>query len=254
MTGIMLLSGKISLSRLLQIRPAAVGLLNSGGLPIWEFLDTPVERFCRQFGLDMESWLKQVENLPVLPPDSDWSVEPLYRVADYLTDEHHVFRKSLLDLSRLLHPHRHPVSPGNSWLEQVDGLFKPFKEGFLIHMREEEERFFPHILRLEALICDPGSRPLPGLLPLGKFPVEHIAPAEEHLKQAMNAIQEKMLACRIQEPTTDLARQLPAGLENFEKRLLRHNDIEIRFLFPRAVEIEKRFAHSVTTSHPSSKE
>ena len=145
------LTEKIPLSHLLRIRPAAVGLLNASGLKFWHQLDLPLEEFCRISGLDTASWIRQVQDLPVPPEDSDWAKEPLYLIMDHLTAQHREFRtKHLSNILHLLEREGLPIYPDAFWLQHVHRAFLSFKKVFLAHMREEENRVILKPVLIEA--------------------------------------------------------------------------------------------------------
>ena len=73
--------------------------------------------------------------------------------------------------------------------------------------------------------------------------MEHMNQVEERFKCVMEYSEKKMCECLLPK-FSDLASRVRMELENFGKRLRRHNDIETRFLFPRAMEIEQNFAKS----------
>ena len=107
-----------SLSQIIQARPGLLEMLEASGQPFWIHPDLSVETFCRQSGLDVETWLKQADNFPAPHPASNWSQEPLYRVADYLIADHRQFRESdLRNINHLLKSRRFPACPDGHVLE-----------------------------------------------------------------------------------------------------------------------------------------
>ncbi|HAO99901.1 MAG TPA: hypothetical protein DCQ83_07640 [Fibrobacteres bacterium] len=218
-------------------------MLNASGLKFWHQLDLPLEEFCRISGLDTASWIRQVQDLPVPPEDSDWAKEPLYLIMDHLTAQHREFRtKHLSNILHLLEREGLPIYPDAFWLQHVHRAFLSFKKVFLAHMREEENRIFPHILRLEAFLCDPHAQSLLSEIALETFATEDLNILEDHLKKTVANIFDKIRAHHIQEPLISIANELRMELDQFEKLLSRHNSIETRYLFSRALKMEKRFA------------
>ena len=246
----MQITERIPLSNLLRIRPAVIGLLNASGLDFWGHVELPLDLFCHRFGLKVEMWLNQIENLPVPSEKSDWSHEPLYRVVDFLTAEHREFRGELHHIHQLLETYGIPIYPDSIWLQHVRKALEPFQKMFVAHMREEEEKIFPHILRLEAFTCDPNAQSLLSEVALERFATEQLSIAEDNLKKTVSDIMTKIHEHRVEEPTLEIAHGIRMELERFEKRLNRHNDIETRFLFSRALKMEKQFARFLKTAHP----
>ena len=215
--------------------------LEASGLPVWNHLDLSVDSFCKQAGMETESWLRKAKTFPVPKPDSNWTEEPLYRVADYLVAEHRDFReKDLQNIDFLLDTYSAPIYPDVYQLKLAYQSFKSFEEELLEHMGEEEARTFPHILRLEA--CERNSilLPLTHRLSVKTFAMIQGHLAESLLERMIAEILENVRRHRDQEHDPVVTGKLFKVLENFQRRLKHHAAIENEILFPRAIEIEKR--------------
>ncbi len=234
-------SESTSLAKMLQIRPAAVELLEKTGKPFWNHLDLTLADFCRETGTVFAAFLKQTANLPIAAPDANFAQEPLYRLLDYLTQNHRDFQgKDLPEISHLLDVHNIPVYPDGYVLKLAHQTFRAFEEKFLEHMREEEEHVFPHILRLEAALRTPGLKPVLHRASVSVFAAIQSHAAEEELKRMIAEVREKVRNHRLQEPTATVTDEVYRQLESFEGRFSAHAALETGVLFPRAAEIERR--------------
>jgi regulator of cell morphogenesis and NO signaling len=239
-----------SLSRVLQARPALLELLEASGQPFWIHPDLSVETFCRQSGLDVEIWLKQAEDFPVPHAASDWSREPLYRVADYLIADHRQFREDdLRNINQLLEPRGIPVYSDGHVRKTACQAFKPFEERFIERMHEEETLLFPHILRLEACTRIHALKPLTHRVSVRVFAASQGHSSDQHLRRVLGEILGRMCGGGIEKPSARISVQLCDALKSLEKRLIAHAGIENNVLYPRAALLEKHFLEEQVHAH-----
>ena len=200
-----------------------------------------MKAFCHLAGLDADAWLRMIETVPVPQADSNWVEEPLYRIADYLVADHRSFRQTdLRHIDLLLDMHSSPIYPDVYLLKQAYQSFKTFEESFLEHIHEEDVRIFPHILRLEACERNPVLHPLTHNLSIKTFFDTQGHTAGALLQRLIDEIIEKVREHEEQENDVLTTEKLFTALENFERHVDRHAEIETGIFFPRAMEIEKR--------------
>ena len=236
------ISRNSSLSQLLRRRPAVVELLEASGEHFWDQLDLSVEAYCRRAGLDAPAWLEKAMEMPVPAADSDWKEEPLHRITDFLTADHNHFRdRDLRKINELFDMHAIPVYPDKYVMSHAHQMFGYFEESFREHMHEEEDRVFPHILRLEACSRNPGLKPILPHVSVSMFAASQGHAAEKNLKKMVASIREKVRRHHIHEATAEITGLLYDALDDFEVRMIRHAEVETTVLFPRAVELENRF-------------
>lgn len=214
-------------------------MLETCGEHFWDQLDLSVEGYCRRAGLDASTWLEKAMETPVPAADSDWKTEPLYRIMDFLTADHNHFRdRDLLKINELFEMHTIPIYPDKYVMSHAHQMFGYFEESFREHMHEEEDRIFPHILRLEACSRNPGLKPILPHVSVGMFAASQGHADEKNLKKMIESIRGKVRRHHIHEATAEITGFLYFALEDFETRLIRHADIETLVLFPRAIELE----------------
>ncbi len=239
----MVLSESSSLWQVLRERPAAVEPLEATGHPFWTELDLSVNGFCRLVGRDPSVWLRELQKIPVLKANSDWMDEPLYRIADYLVAEHTVFRETYLHGIDDILNHSNPTDRSDiDLLKLVHRDFEIFEKNLSEHMREEEDRIFPYILRLEACERNPGLGPVSKRVSLNDSIQSQAYEGERKLKQMIIHIREKVNAHSIKASTSAAIHKLSPLLKKFEGLLVRHAEIESMVFFPRALEIEKQLS------------
>jgi iron-sulfur cluster repair protein YtfE (RIC family) len=230
----------LTLKGILRYRPRAVYVLEEvAGPECWGELDSPLLAFCSAHGKDPETLLQIIANLPVDPHGSPWAEMPLSRLLDRLTVDHQRFRGiDLPDIESQLFGSQASEFPPQFPLESLRNTFHGFKIDFLLHMEEEEDFLFPHILRSEACLRYPelSSEAFRGSVSVYGNNMLRMPEAEI-----------KDLARRLDE----LARQFPHGMEPGKADALAtrvrdllhaisgHADLETGVLMPAAHQIEK---------------
>ena len=234
------------LLHLLRARPAVVGWLNASGLSFWNRLHVSCEEFCSETGLNLETWLHLMENLPSLPERFDAATAPLYGIVDRLTEEHREFREdSIPAIKRILKESPDmKKEPSALWALQA---FELFDRALADHMRVEESSLYPHILWLEARICSPEIPP-DAEAPSLKGALKHGHDLEKLLIETARGIRVRIAATTLNGSAKSI-RHLIRDLEILEEKLARHSALEL-LLLGRAEKLERRFSESPENAQP----
>jgi iron-sulfur cluster repair protein YtfE (RIC family) len=230
-----------TLREILRARPLAIRVLEGdSGHKCWEHLDLPLAAFCEKLGLDSGSLFLRVNNLPAVPPDTDWPAKPLYHLIDHLTRGHREFRdQDLPSIAGILATGHLPAYPQGYVVKLLVQEFEYFRDEFLKHMDEEETFLFPKIMRNEACFRHPQMGP-----EIHKGSVNLYLRLENHkpeneFKRMLTSIRDKLRNQMVDESVQALAAKLQSALESFESRLVEHADLETNVLFPLAGRLEQ---------------
>jgi len=200
-----------------------------------------VAEACRTAAVDPAEVERALEALTAAGKgDDDVTKWTLDRLIDHILDTHHSYVRASLPLitkylAKLVEVHgaRHPE------LARIAATFQQTAQGLTQHMMKEEQVLFPYIREI-ATSSDARRTPSPfGTVenPIRMMEREHEEAGDEMrlIRQLTNGYEAPADGC-----TT--YRVCFSELAQFERDLHRHVHLENNILFPRAVEIEQRFA------------
>ena len=118
-------------------------------------------------------------------------------------------------------------------------------EDFIHHIHEEESRLFKRIELLQDV--EEGNFALHDALKiLKKDPIHLLADAHEIHDDEMEGIRKLTSDYTLEENAPLTMKVLYHELQNFEKELVIHAQIEDELLFPKAIELEKEAVRKIT--------
>jgi regulator of cell morphogenesis and NO signaling len=205
-----------------------------------------IEEACRTANVRVDEVMKSIEAagrlMPATPEDRHWQSESLADLAAYIINRHHQYTRE--EIARLhpvfdkvcsAHQQNHPV------LLKMREVFRGLAEELTMHMMKEEMVLFPYVIRLE----NAGTRnePVPSA-PFGtvKNPIAMMVHEHDSAGEALRALRQ---ASRGYTPPDDAClsfRTLFTSLAELEADLHYHIHLENNFLFPRAIEMERKQA------------
>jgi regulator of cell morphogenesis and NO signaling len=177
---------------------------------------------------------------PGAPDRNDATGWPVARLIDEIVGVHHQYVRSALPLigrylAKLVQVHgaRHPE------LRQVASSFERMGVELSQHMMKEERVLFPYIKELAAGTHLPAS-------PFGTVanPIRMMEREHQDAGDETRLIRELTNGYVVPDDGCTTYRVCLAELAQFERDLHRHVHLENNVLFPKALELERRFVHT----------
>jgi len=197
----------------------------------------------KEVGFDTDEFIKNLESLAgQADPDTAYiNSLNLSELSEYIIKRHHryvhdsipILNKNLNKICDV-HGEHHPE------LLEVNDLFTHSVGALIKHMQKEELMLFPYIQRLEQAFINKSE--LPGS-PFGSVSNPIAMMIEDHQQEGDRFDQISKLTRKYKVPedactTYELALN---QLKEFEIDLHRHIHLENNILFPKAIELEKKF-------------
>lgn len=215
-------------------------VLHYFGISFYQYPTQSLEQVCqkhkvnpRQLIAELESWAFRKE-----PTPEELYLNPIEVLVAYLKKKHYYFvRQELPFLSNMISGIA--PDPGfHALMADLRIMFPLFVQDFIHHIHEEESRLFKRIELLQDI--EEGSFALYDALKiLEKDPIYKLADAHEIHDDEMEGIR-KLTSNYSLDPDAPLTmRVLYHELQNFERELIIHAQIEDELLFPKAVELER---------------
>jgi regulator of cell morphogenesis and NO signaling len=191
---------------------------------------------CREKGVSPEDILHQIEAVKSAPLDRgrDYAAWTLSFLADYIVNTHHAYlRENMEQIAAYarkvagVHGANHPE------VVDISKIFDKIVTDMSVHLREEEEVFFPAVKRIEAAVTDgakPDAKDIAAIRDgLGKLGAEH-----EEIGDAIHEIRFLSKDYEIPGDACNTYMLTYRKLREFEDDLHRHVHLENNILFPKA--------------------
>lgn len=202
-----------------------------------------IEDACNQKKINVDELIQSLQNVTQINNSADginFNSWPLDLLADYIEKKHHRFVESkILEITPFLNKIVKVHGPQHPELNEVQLLFQGCADELTVHMKKEELVLFPFIRKLE--LAKQNGTPVNAQFDSVKNPIqnmmnEHTAEGERFRKIAelTNNYTPPQDACNTYKVTFSL-------LNEFEDDLHQHIHLENNILFPKAIEIEKKF-------------
>lgn len=202
-----------------------------------------IEDACNQKNINVDELIQSLQNVAQINNSADginFNSWPLDLLADYIEKKHHRFVESkILEITPFLNKIVKVHGPQHPELNEVQLLFQGCADELTVHMKKEELVLFPFIRKLE--LAKQNGTPVNAQFGSVKNPIqnmmnEHTAEGERFRKIAelTNNYTPPQDACNTYKVTFSL-------LNEFEDDLHQHIHLENNILFPKAIEIEKKF-------------
>lgn len=203
-----------------------------------------IEEACRTANVRVDEVMKSIEtagrSMPGTPEDRHWQSEPLADLIAYIKNRHHQYTREeiarlypLFDKVCSVHQQNHPE------LLKMREIFRGLAEELTTHMMKEEMVLFPYVIRLE----NAGTRkePVPSA-PFGtvKNPIAMMVHEHDSAGEALRALRQASLGYTPPEDACLSFKTLFTSLAELEADLHQHIHLENNFLFPRAIEMERK--------------
>jgi regulator of cell morphogenesis and NO signaling len=221
-------------------------VLHYFGISFFQYELQSLDEVCKRFKVnpavliaELETWAARKE-----PTSEELYLHPIEVLVAYLKRKHYYFlRQELPFLSDMVAGINEDKEYG-SILADLRMMFPLFVEDFIHHIHEEESRLFQRIKLLHEI--EAGEYRLNDALQiLNNNPISKLAEAHEAHDDEMEGIRLLTKDYWLPEDAPVSMKVLYHELQNFEKELIMHAQIEDQLLFPKAVELEKEVLRKV---------
>jgi len=222
-------------------------VLHYFGISFFQYEQNSLKEVCEKFKInprqlvdELEAWAQHKE-----PNREDLYLHPIEVLVAYLKKKHYYFvRQELPFLSNMVAGIEINEQPYRNVLCDLRIMFPLFVEDFIHHIHEEENRLFNRIKLLHEIENDEFELK-ESLKILGKSPVASMSEAHEAHDDEMEGIRKLTKNYYLPEDAPVSMKVLYNELQNFEKELMIHAQIEDELLFPKAVELEKEVLRKI---------
>lgn len=229
-----------TVSELVSENYVFASVLHYFGISFYQYSTDTLSKVCKkhkvhpdQLVAELEEWASRKE-----PTSEELYLNPIEVLVAYLKQKHYYFvRQELPFLSNLIAG----ITPEIEYVGLMADLrimFPLFVEDFIHHIHEEENRLFKRIEMLQDVEEDQYSL-ADALVILEKDPIASLADEHEIHDDEMEGIRKLTKDYQLPENAPLTMKVLYHELENFERELTVHAQIEDQLLFPKAVQLER---------------
>ncbi|NLX19918.1 MAG: iron-sulfur cluster repair di-iron protein [Desulfobulbus sp.] len=199
----------------------------------------PLVTICAEKGLDLAQIIQELQAVQEKadersPNYGAWSLSFL---ADYIVNTHHVYLKENDDQivayakkTAEVHGKNHPE------LLEISALFTKVAADMAVHLKEEEEFFFPAVKRAEAARTA-GAAPEAADQHLIRTSLKNLYQEHEAIGDAVHTIRHLAGNFAVPEDACNTFRVTYQKLMEFEEDLHKHVHLENNILFPKAADL-----------------
>ena len=226
-----------SLGELVLERPGRSAALERFGLDYCCGGSARLDQACARKGVELREVVAALETADAGPDleDAAW-MESLDSAIRHIMDTHHAYtREALPRIQRLAKKVARVHGDEDPRLAELEVIFDAFATETLAHLDKEERILFPMIRALSE-----GRRW--SMPPTVQYPIACMLQEHEHHGARLDEFRRLTDGYRPPEAACGSWRALLEALRELEEDLHRHIHKENSFLFPSAVELEKRSA------------
>ncbi|MBN1256919.1 MAG: hemerythrin domain-containing protein [Planctomycetes bacterium] len=172
----------------------------------------------------------------------DWENRSLTELVDYIENYHHDYMSEALprffELMELAK--RHPDSEGSKIFKALQHFSSLLAEGYINHARREENLLFPYIREMEAYAS--GDKEQLEDAEAGGLIFKSMASIDNEHDQIIDTLtrmKAKEVVAQMPEDAPEPFGELHKIVLEIAADLKNHAQLEDKYLFPRAVELEK---------------
>lgn len=216
-------------------------VLHFFGISFFQYEHNSLAEVCEKYRInpdqlmaELESWATRKE-----PKREDLYLHPIEVLVSYLKRKHYFFvRQELPFLSNMVSGIMIKEEPYQSILVDLRLMFPLFVEDFIHHIHEEETKLFQRIKLLHQVEDDEFNL-ADALIIFKKNPIAQLSEAHEAHDDEMEGIRKLTKDYFLPQDAPVSMKVLYNELQNFERELIIHAQIEDQLLFPKAVQLEK---------------
>jgi len=222
-------------------------VLHYFGISFFQYEQNSLQEVCDKYKIkpeqlisELEAWAQRKE-----PGKDELFLHPIEVLVTYLKRKHYYFvRQELPFLSNMVSGIQVEGSSYYAVLSDLRIMFPLFVEDFIHHIHEEENRLFQRIKLLQELEND--EFPLEESLKImEKSPVASLSEAHEAHDDEMVGVRKLTKNYYLPDNAPISMKVLYHELQNFERELIIHAQIEDELLFPKAVQLEKEVLRKI---------
>jgi len=215
-------------------------VLHYFGISFYQYPSDSLELVCKKHKVHVRQLTSELEAWALLkePTTEELYLNPIEVLVAYLKKKHYYFvRQELPFLSNLIsgitpEPEYKPL------MADLRIMFPLFVDDFIHHIHEEESRLFKRIEMLQDIEANRFSLK-DALTILERDPIHLLAEVHEIHEEEMNGIRRLTAEYSLTDNAPLTMKVLYHELQNFERELIIHAQIEDELLFPKAVELER---------------
>ncbi|MCG8320763.1 MAG: hemerythrin domain-containing protein [Cytophagales bacterium] len=210
------------------------------GIKFYDYSEKTLKQVCDEKQLDIQKVIKSLES--VRKNDHQASIKlvsyPIELIIEYLKHTHYLFIKQKLPfIARLLENIDEKHFHTNNFVEDLKIVFPLFVQDFIVHIYEEEDTLFNYILHLKKAL---QGEITPSVIyyQMEKHSIQKYAMEHEQHDDEMQGIRKITQNYKCHNSDDLPLRVLISELENFDKELVIHANVENNVLFPKAMQLE----------------
>lgn len=221
-------------------------VLHYFGISFYQYQTDSLEHVCKKHKVHLSQLISELEAwaLRKEPSSEELYLNPIEVLVAYLKKKHYYFvRQELPFLSNLISG----ITPEQEYLALMTDLrimFPLFVDDFIHHIHEEESRLFKRIEMLQDIEEDRFSLN-DALTILERDPIHLLAEVHEIHEDEMSGIRRLTFDYTLPLDAPLTMKVLFHELQNFERELIIHTQIEDELLFPKAVELEREAVRQI---------
>jgi len=215
-------------------------VLHYFGISFYQYQKQSLEEVCKkhkvhpsQLITELESWALRKE-----PTNEELYLNPIEVLVAYLKRKHYFFVRQELPFLANLISGITPDPEYSTLISDLRILFPLFVEDFIHHIHEEENGLFNRIVLLQD-VEEGKYRLVDALIILEKDPIHLLAEMHEIHEDEMEGIRRLTKDYSLPENAPLTMKVLYHELQNFERELTIHAQIEDELLFPKAIQLER---------------
>ncbi|MBW8887652.1 MAG: hemerythrin domain-containing protein [Fibrobacteres bacterium] len=226
----------------IKFRPACLELMYRLGCDPWAESDTTLGELGLRCGQGTQELVQELSSLPVPDRNSPWEELPAYSLIDYLTNEHRsILHSDLPALRSILDMPFEEASGGSLFWVLLDS-FHRFTDSLRTHIQEEEDYLFPAILKNEHALNQGGPEHRIKSIAGDILASPSVIRGEERLDAALDDWTRAIGEHQGIGERPKLAELAARAMQDLEKKLRAHGNLEKKALYPIAARIEKELA------------
>lgn len=229
-----------SIGELVSQNYVFASVLHYFGISFYQYQMDSLEHVCKKHKVHLNQLIAELEAwaLRKEPTTEELYFNPIEVLMAYLKKKHYYFvRQELPFLSNLISGIT-PEPEYQALMADLRIMFPLFVDDFIHHIHEEESRLFKRIEMLQDIEENRFSLS-DALIILERDPIHLLADVHEIHEDEMNGIRRLTLEYSLPEGAPLTMKVLYHELQNFERELIIHAQIEDELLFPKAVELER---------------
>ena len=237
-TNMKIFNAEDELSWIIRQNYLLLPVINRFGLSLG-FGDKKVQEICNEMSIPSGFFLAIINtyhNPDYFPEEALLSFPPLL-IVDYLRKTHiYYLEYSIPKIENLLNTLMKNCSGNCTELNMIESFYKKYKEEFLIHIRDEEEKVFPYVLDLYHLTeNERKNKDHNSNYSIRQFEKEHT-----NVDEKLNDLKNLILKYLKPDYDQNHCNEFLFALFQLEQDLKDHARIEDKILVPKVLEMEKQ--------------